>query len=69
MHAQHTLDAPLMNKLPLAHVAYDCVDRFLAWLFGLDASKYQWAIAHYELQQQEVLLGLLVMGARQAAWH
>lgn len=36
------------------HAAWDQVDSRLAWLFGLDQSKYQWAIDQHVAQQKQV---------------
>ncbi|KAG2491766.1 hypothetical protein HYH03_009927 [Edaphochlamys debaryana] len=35
------------------HRGWMCFDSWAGWLIGLDNSKYQWAVAQYELEKRE----------------
>lgn len=51
---QHPLEQQELLMAVCVNAAWDRIDAFVAWLFGLDESKYQWAIDRYHRQQAEV---------------
>lgn len=41
----------------MLHAVLEYVDATIAWIFGLDQSKYQWAIERHRQQLEQVNVG------------